>query len=190
MLQRRQYNLRTLPRVMVVDDRPANRLAFRAVLDSEYSVSLAESGADALALAQSEMFDVILIDVRMPGMDGFETAEFLRMEPRSRYTPIIFTSAYDQTLDQIKKGFVAGATDFLFSPVDNELLRFKVGTYAALHQRYESTKAELRRLQYLVQALFREVATRCPMDDVLKTRIVQLEGTLDNLEGNLSPFPA
>src|SRR6185295_11512133 len=108
------------PRVLVVDDRPANRLAFKTLLDPQYTVVLAENGHEALKRALEQEFAVILLDVRMPGMDGFETAELLRKRESMRYTPIVFMSAYDKNDLQAKKGYIAGATDYLFSPVDED----------------------------------------------------------------------
>src|SRR5262245_35215796 len=102
------------PRVLVVDDNEANRAAFESVLERDYTVRLASTGERALQLALTEEFAVILLDVRMPGMDGFETAELLRKRESTRHTPIIFLSAYDQTILQAKRAYVAGATDFIF----------------------------------------------------------------------------
>lgn len=175
------------PRVLIVDDNPANRMAFESILDKTYAVVLAENGHQALELAGRESFAVILLDVRMPGIDGFETAARLRKVPASLYTPIIFTSAYDHTAEQIKKGFVAGATDFVFSPVDDEILAFKVSTYVALHLRYETTKAQLTQLRTLVQALVDQVNARCPLDEVLKGTIQKLEEALVGLEHQIWP---
>src|SRR6185436_2524289 len=86
------------PRVLVVDDRDANRYAFETVLEKEFSVTLAASGKQALELCRREEFAVIVLDVRMPEMDGFETAEALRRNEKTRVTPIIFTSAYEQPM--------------------------------------------------------------------------------------------
>src|SRR5690242_15235878 len=117
------------PRVLIVDDHPANRRAFESLLESDYSVAVAATGYQALALTLRDDYAVILLDVKMPGMDGFEVAELLRRRERTKYTPIVFISAFDQTVLQLKKGFVAGATDFVFSPVDEDLLKYKVATY-------------------------------------------------------------
>src|SRR5262245_2754309 len=126
------------PRVLVVDDHPANRYAFESVLEKDFEVTLADSGRRAVELCRQRDFEVIVLDVRMPEMDGFDTAEALRRVERTRVIPIIFTSAYDQTLAQMTRGYVSGATDFLFSPVDPDLLKLKVGTYARIHRRQEA----------------------------------------------------
>jgi CheY-like chemotaxis protein len=131
------------PRVLIVDDKDANRIAFEAVLEKDFSVTLAESGLQAIDLCRTQEFAVIVLDVRMPGMNGFETAEALRMRESTRSTPIIiFTSTYDQHMTQITRAFVAGATDFLFSPVDAELLKVKVATYAQIYLRQEALRLQ------------------------------------------------
>src|SRR5262245_58482935 len=98
------------PRVLIVDDTPANRYAFQSLLEEDYTVYIAGTGRRALELARIEEFAVILLDVRMPEMDGFETAERLRRLDKVRFTPILFTSAYDKTMGQLTRGYVAGAT--------------------------------------------------------------------------------
>ncbi|HLY74170.1 MAG TPA: response regulator, partial [Planctomycetota bacterium] len=134
------------PRVLIVDDRPANRLAFETLLEPLYTVVAAEDGYAALRLTQQQEFAVILLDVRMPGMDGFETAERLRKQENVRYTPIVFMSAYDKTDLQAKKGYVAGATDYLFSPVDEDLLKLKVATYVQLYLKNEGLRLQIEEL--------------------------------------------
>jgi CheY-like chemotaxis protein len=148
------------PRVLVVDDHAANRYAFETVLEQEFEVWLAESGHQALELCQREDFSVIVLDVRMPVMDGFDTAEALRQRERTRVTPIVFTSAYEQTSAQMSRGYVSGATDFLFSPVDPDLLRLKVATYAQIHLRHEALRRNVERLNEELRDLHAELARR------------------------------
>src|SRR5688500_17277247 len=116
----------TKPRILIVDDHPANRLAYETVLEGGYTIFLAESGPQALELTRRVEFAVILLDVRMPEMDGYETAVQLRRRDTTRHTPIVFTSAIDQSLSHVNRGFGVGATDYIFSPVDPEFLKFKV----------------------------------------------------------------
>jgi CheY-like chemotaxis protein len=135
------------PRVLIVDDTPANRLAFEAILEKDYQVTLAESGSQALELCRGQEFAVIVLDVRMPGMDGFETARAIRGHERTAMPPIIiFTTAFDQGMAQIARGFASGATDFLFSPVEAELLILKVATYARIYLQFQALRLEVRRL--------------------------------------------
>ena len=180
------------PRVLVVDDNPLNRAAFEAVLEKEFNVTLVDSGFHAIDLCRREEFAVIVLDVRMPGMDGFETAEILRKNDRTKTTPIIFTSAYDQSLAQITRGYVAGATDYLFSPVEDDLLRIKVATYAQIHLRHEELRQNVLRLNESVQQLHRELEQRGIAVTRLRSRVKDLEeaaAKLDRQTSNLSGPP-
>lgn len=110
------------PPVLIVDDDPANRL----VLEADDDVVQARSGREALDHAAGMDFAVLLLDVRMPILDGYETAAELRRLERTRLPPILFASAHDQTPSHVPRGFSAGATDVLFAPLEPEVLRFKV----------------------------------------------------------------
>src|ERR1043166_704254 len=174
------------PRVMVVDDNAANRTAFQSILEGAYTVHLADSGHVALQLSLNHEFALILLDVRMPLMDGFETAALLRARERTRETPIIFLSAYELTVDQIKEAYVAGATDFLPRPVDQELLQFKVAAYVRLYLRNESIRAQLHHLESLVETLQVEANLRVgALEPSFKSKIDQLEGLIGGLHRQL-----
>lgn len=168
------------PRVLVVDDHPANRLAYETVLEQDYTVFLAESGKQALEVASRIEFVVILLDVRMPEMDGYETALELRRRDVTRYTPIVFTSAVDQSLAHVNRGFGVGATDYLFSPVDPEFLKFKVGTYAQMFLRHEALRLQIDRLDQLLRSLKAEIEGNVAPD--LRERVGQLDGILEELK--------
>jgi len=149
------------PSVLVVDDNATNRMAFQAVLEKDFDVTTAESGAQAIDLCRKGDFTVIVLDVRMPGMNGFDTAEALRKTEATQAIPIIiFTSAYDQNMDQINRGFVAGATDFLFSPVEPALLKLKVTTYARIHLRHQSLRLKVQQLNDALARLHAELERR------------------------------
>ena len=146
-----------VPSVLIVDDTPANLLAFSSVLESEgYRIVQSSSGQEALKLTQGTEFAVILLDVRMPGMDGIETATFLRAG-RGRYTPIIFVSAYDNTPFEVERGYLAGAIDYLFSPVDPDLLKRKVAALVDFFLRNLEFKRRHESLVRANQALLRKV---------------------------------
>ena len=170
------------PRVLIVDDHPANRLAFETLLEENYTVNVAASGYQALELTLREEFAVILLDVKMPGMDGFEVAELLRKRERTSHTPIVFISAYDQTVLQMKKGYIVGATDFIFSPVDEELLKFKVATYAHIFLRNEALRFQIRDLEATVAALREDFRGRGSSDASILGRIKSLEGNVEGLK--------
>jgi CheY-like chemotaxis protein len=169
------------PRVLIVDDHPANRQAFESLLENDYTLGIAATGYQALELTLREDYAVILLDVKMPGMDGFEVAEMLRRRERSRHTPIIFMSAYDQTIVQAKKGYVAGATDFVFSPVDEELLKLKVATYVKMYLSNEALRLQIQELQRTVHALQGELAKRPAGDGVVAMAVRNIEGQIEGL---------
>jgi CheY-like chemotaxis protein len=171
------------PRVLVVDDSAINRTAFEAVLEGEFAVTLAESGAQAIERCRTEEFAVIVLDVRMPGMDGFDTAKLLRAREATRATPIIiFTSAYDQNLAQITRGFAAGATDFLFTPVEPDLLKIKVSTYAEFYLRQEELRAQVHQLQQALAELHEELKRRGMAVTTIKARLDSVEKTASEIE--------
>jgi PleD family two-component response regulator len=173
------------PRVLIVDDHPANRQAFESILEKTYTVHLAASGFQALELTLREEYAVIMLDVKMPGMDGFEVAELLRRRERTKHTPILFISAFDQTVLQVKKGFIAGATDFIFSPVDEELLKFKVATYVQIYLRNESLRFRIYELERTVATLREELRARGSADTAILVRIKSLDGMIDGLKREL-----
>jgi response regulator RpfG family c-di-GMP phosphodiesterase len=174
---------------LIVDDNPANLLAFQTVLEPGYTITLAQGGDEALRSVLQEDFAVILLDVRMPGLDGFEVAQALRRRDRTRHTPIIFTSAYDHTVVQAKKGYVAGATDFIFSPVDEDLLRLKVATYVEMYLRNESLMLRIADLETSVKALERDLAQYNPHESVWR-KISILERQIVELRREITVVPS
>ena len=110
--------------VLLVDDQPANLLAMEAVLDS-LGVNLvrAESGPRALEALEREDFAAVLLDVRMPGMDGFEVARLIRSGSRNRGTPILFVTAGDDADEAMLSAYHLGAVDFLAKPLRAEVLK-------------------------------------------------------------------
>jgi len=178
------------PRVLIIDDRAANRTAFEAILQNDYTLSLVGSGFEALEIAARTEFAVILLDVRMPEMNGYDTAEALRKLDNTRYTPIVFMSAFDQDVVQVKRGYVAGATDFVFSPVDEELLKFKVATFAQLFLRNEAMRIQISMLGNLVQSLQTEINRRGPTEQYLRSKIQQLEVAIEELQRQMTLVPS
>src|SRR5215467_802881 len=119
-------------KLLLVDDDRDNLLALQAVLEPlQQELLLAESGTDALRLCLDQDFAAILLDVRMPEMDGFETAELIRARNRSRHTPILFLTAY-RSDEQLFRGYDLGAVDFLFKPIVAEVLQSKVNVFVEL----------------------------------------------------------
>ncbi len=129
--------------ILLVDDTPANLLALEAVLgELGQNLVTAQSGKDALRYLMDHEVAIILMDVQMPGMDGFETAQLIRQRDRSRHTPIIFLTAHDRTDMQVFKGYAAGAVDFLTKPFVPEVLRSKVSVFAELFRKTEQVRQQ------------------------------------------------
>ena len=141
----------TLPAILMVDDNPTNLYLLKAMLDhTGIELVRAGSGAEALRQVLQRDFALILLDVQMPGMDGFETATLIRQRERSSRTPIIFVTAHSPDGAMLLKGYQAGAVDYLFKPIDSTVLRSKVEVFVALYR-----NAELK-----VQAAAMEAANR------------------------------
>lgn len=135
--------------ILVVDDNPANLLAIDAALgELAGRVVHAGSGEDALRALFEHDFAVILLDVQMPTLDGFETAKLIRQRKRSRHTPIIFVTAHDRDHSEVLAAYELGAVDFLFKPLVAEVLRAKVGVFVELQRR----TAEIARQSELLLA--------------------------------------
>lgn len=123
------------PNVLVVDDVEANLIAVEALLeDLPCKVVRTQSGNDALRLLLKRDFAVMLLDVQMPGMDGYEVAQHARMDPGAREVPIIFLTATHGTEDNVMRGYGSGAVDFLFKPINPDILRSKVQIFLELYQ--------------------------------------------------------
>lgn len=122
--------------ILLVDDRPENLLALQSILgDLGHALVMAHSGTEALKCLLQQDFAVILLDVQMPGMDGFETAELIRSRDRSQHTPIIFLTALDRSDARMFKGYSVGAVDVLFKPFMPEVLRSKVAIFVDLYRK-------------------------------------------------------
>ena len=123
-------------KILLVDDQPDNLLSAEAVLESlGEEIVKARSGREALRHLLDNDFAVILLDVMMPGMDGFETATLIRQRDRSRHTPIIFLTALGKSEEHLFRGYDVGAVDYLFKPIVPEMLRSKVTVFAELHRK-------------------------------------------------------
>ena len=129
--------------VLMVDDHPENLIALEAILDGlGQNLVKAHSGEEALRCLLHQDFAVIMLDVQMPGLDGFETATLIRQRERSRLTPIIFLTAFS-TSDTLKfKGYSLGAVDYLLKPIEPEILTSKVGVFVDLYQKSAALKRQ------------------------------------------------
>ena len=119
-------------KILLVDDTPENLVSLEAALDGlGQELVLARSGTEALRHLLEDDFAAILLDVKMPDMDGFQTAELIRSRKRSRHTPILFLTGYKSD-EHLFRGYDLGAVDFLFKPIVPEILRSKVGVFVEL----------------------------------------------------------
>jgi len=134
--------------VLIVDDRPENLRALEAALEPLGApVVTAGSGREALRRLLDHQFSVILLDVQMPEMDGFETAEYIRRRDRTRSIPIIFLTAISSSPEHVFRGYEAGAVDYIVKPIDPAILRSKVGVFVELHAKTREIERQADLLQ-------------------------------------------
>ena len=122
--------------ILLVDDRPENLIVLESILETPgLNLIKANSGEEALRILLKINVALILLDVQMPGMDGFETATILRGAPNTKHIPIIFVTAISKEEKHVFKGYEAGAVDYLFKPVDPDILKSKVKVFLELDRR-------------------------------------------------------
>lgn len=148
-------------KILLVDDQPGNLLSFQAILaELGGNLILARSGREALQCLLKQEIALILLDVIMPGMDGFETATFIRQNPRLEQTPIIFITAMSTSELDRRKGYELGAVDYVFAPIVPEVLRAKVSVFMELYRRRKDLQDLNRVLTQTNAALVAEIAER------------------------------
>lgn len=145
--------------ILLVDDQAENLLTLEAVLDNpNYRLVKANSGMNALRHLLRQDFAMILMDIRMPEMDGFETAKLIRGRPKTRDIPIIFVTAEYTDMEHVAKGYALNVVDYIFKPFDPNILRTKVAVLAELHQKTIQLKRTARLLRQSEQNLQELVA--------------------------------
>lgn len=138
----------TLAKCLLVDDRVENLVALEALLDGEeLEIHCATSAAEALELLLDHEFALALIDVQMPQMNGFELAELMRGHARTRAIPIIFVTAAGPDQARLFKGYEAGAVDFLFKPLNPNMVKSKVRVFIELYEQRQRLKQQLEALR-------------------------------------------
>ncbi len=136
--------------ILIVDDRSDKLLAMEAILEPlEQNIVKARSGKEALRHLLANDFAVILLDVAMPGMDGFETASMIRKRPRSEHTPIIFVTSISNSENNIFHGYSLGAVDYVITPITPEVLRSKVSVFVELHRKTELIRYQAEQLRQI-----------------------------------------
>src|SRR4051812_44352158 len=136
--------------ILVVDDEPKNLLAVGAVLTGLGGrLVTARSGREALRHLLNEDFAVILLDVQMPELDGFQTAAIIRERDRCRHVPIIFVTAISKASEHVRQGYSLGAVDYVFKPFEAEILRTKVNVFMELYRYRENVRRQAEQLRVL-----------------------------------------
>jgi signal transduction histidine kinase len=154
-------------RILLVDDRPDKLMALETILAGlGQNLVLARSGTEALRHLLQGEFALIVLDVNMPGMDGFETASLIRQRSNSELTPIIFISAINYSEVHLSRGYALGAVDYISAPIVPEILRAKVSFFIELHRKTEQLK---RQAEMQVQ-LVREQAARAEAEAANKAK--------------------
>ena len=146
--------------ILIVDDTPENLIAIEAVLSDIGRLVKVTSGQEALRMLLKEEFAVILLDVNMPGMNGFETAALIRQRKNTEHVPIIFVTAISTTDTHMFKGYSLGAVDYIFTPVNAEVLRSKVSVFVELVRKSQAVKLQAKQLQEANEILRTEIDTR------------------------------
>ena len=169
--------------ILLVDDHPESLLALEAVLaDLGQNLVKADSGRQALRCVLNQDFAVILLDVNMPGMDGFETAALIRERERSMHTPIVFLTGRDQSELAVFRGYSVGAVDYLFKPFIPEILKSKVAVFVDLFQMREKARQQANQLVAINQNLEREIAERKRAEEEIERRADELGAVNQELE--------
>jgi CheY-like chemotaxis protein len=174
--------------ILVVDDNAAKRLAINAILEPlGHAIVEAASGQEALRAVMATTFAVILMDVKMPTMDGYETARLIRKRRECEHTPVIFVTAYSRDEAQIPLAYASGAVDFIFAPLTPEVLRAKIKVFAELYRQSreledasEAALAASRAKSEFVANLSHEIRT--PLNGVLGMAILLRDTILDEAQ--------
>jgi PAS domain S-box-containing protein len=156
------------PRVLLVDDDERNLLAVQSILDDLGEVVPVRSGEEALRQLLKGEFAVILLDVYMPGMDGYETAQIIRNRDQTKGIPIVFLSAVNKETEHLLRGYAMGAVDYVFKPVDPIVLRSKVAVFVDLFAKTREIERKARKEQALLDANLRANAERLRAEQELR----------------------
>ncbi|NIJ54299.1 hybrid sensor histidine kinase/response regulator [Dyadobacter arcticus] len=161
--------------ILIVDDRPENILPLKKILElHDFQTDSAESGEEALKKILNTSYSVIIMDVQMPGMDGFEVAEAISGFSKAKDTPIIFLSAINTEKRFITKGYSSGGIDYLTKPVDPDILLLKVKTFYKLYEQQQELKA-------IQESLRKEIEIRNRAQEELAARMQELRFILESL---------
>ena len=178
-------------KILAVDDRDDNLLSIETILEPEnYTIIKANSGRAALKiLLQQQDFTLILMDVQMPDMNGFETASLIYEREKLRHIPIIFITAHNQGEDRMFEGYKMGGVDFIYKPINPELLRYKVSVFVELYQKTHQLLNHERKLLAANRKLENEVEERKLKEEKIRLlneqlleNNIQLKSTIEELD--------
>jgi signal transduction histidine kinase len=155
-------------RVLLVDDDERNLLAVATVLEDLGEVVLARSGEEALRHLLKGEFAVILLDVYMPGLDGYDTAQIIREREQTKGIPIVFLSAVNKEAEHMLRGYAMGAVDYVFKPVDSVILRSKVAVFVDLFEKTKEIERKAQQEQSLLDANLRAEGERLRAEQELR----------------------
>ena len=156
------------PRVLLVDDDERNLLAVQSILEDVGEVVTARSGEEALRHLLKGEFAVILLDVYMPGLDGYETAQIIREREQTKGIPIVFLSAVNKEAEHLLRGYSMGAVDYVFKPVDPVVLRSKIAVFVDLFAKSKEIERKARQEQALLDENLRANAERLRAEQELR----------------------
>jgi signal transduction histidine kinase len=172
--------------ILIVDDEPKNLAVLESVLDDpQYRLVRANSGEEALLALMADEFAVLVLDVRMPGMTGFEVAQLVKQRRRTARVPIIFLTAYYNEDQHILEGYGTGAVDYLHKPVNASVLRSKVAVFAELHKKGRAVEAANRSLLAEVAERRRAEARLAELNESLDQRVTERTAALQHSEARL-----
>ena len=173
-----------MAKILLVDDREDNLLAFESILSRpDYTLVKATSGRNALKLLLADVdFALILMDVNMPTLDGFETAHMIYEREKLRHVPIIFITAHHFGEDHIYKGYENGAVVYIYKPINAGLLQAKVAVFVDLYEKNRQLLSQEQKLLTMNKALLAEVEERKKSEEKIKGLNFQLLQTIDKME--------
>ncbi len=174
------------PKILVVDDIPANLVAMRAILRKQDAELIeAGSGNEALALSLEHEFAMVLLDVQMPDMDGYEVAEMMRTTEQGETVPIIFVTASHREFLHELKGYQVGAVDYIGKPVDEQILNSKVSYFLELYSSKRDLQEKMREVKELNERMLKEIHARVDAEEELQKTVARLEATQEVLNRDI-----
>lgn len=174
-------------KILVVDDREDNLFSIETILEREdYQIVKAQSGKAALKILLNQHdFTLILMDVQMPEMNGFETANLIYQREKLKHIPIIFITAHNYNDEHVFEGYKVGAIDYIYKPIDPALLRFKVGVFAEMYQKNHQLLTHERRLKQMNANLEKEIEERRLSEEKVRLLNQQLLENNTNLKATI-----